>query len=152
MLCNTNSLSWGREWSTHTFTLSPIVGLDVPWSYLHSLTDSVNYLRLSRVSNQQQLALHCIFTQVCQARRINNNTQCTWQGFSWGDWGSPPSGKNFVNPPIWHLSPFLDQGLSYPAEVRPRKFEKFRYIFVSNLTVRTFKLKSTLKRCISCLK
>ena len=54
-------------------------------------------------------------------------------------------GKNFANPPpsIRHLSPFLDQGLSPPAEVRPQKFEKFKYIFVSNLT--TFKLKSTLK-------
>ena len=42
------------------------------------------------------------------------------------------------------MSPFLDQGLSPPqAEVRPRKFEKFKYIYVSNLT--TFKLKSTLK-------
>ena len=26
--------------------------------------------------------------------------------------GGPPSGKNFANPPIRHLSPFLDQGLS----------------------------------------
>ena len=70
--------------------------------------------------------------------------------FPGGDWG-PPSGKNFANPPpIRHLSPFLDQGLSPPAEVRPQKFEKFKYIFVSNLT--TFKLKSTLKSCISCLK
>ena len=52
--------------------------------------------------------------------------------------GVSPSGENFANPPIRHLSPFLDQGLSPPAEVRPRKFEKFKYIFVSNLT--TFKL------------
>ena len=48
--------------------------------------------------------------------------------------GFPPSGENFANPPIRHLSPFLDQGLSPPAEVRPQKFEKFEYIFVSNLT------------------
>ena len=75
------------------------------------------------------------------------------QGFfpGGGGLGVPPSGENFANPPIRHLSPFLDQGLfPPPAEVRPRKFEKFKYIFVSNLT--TFKLKSTLKSCISCLK
>ena len=71
--------------------------------------------------------------------------------FSWGDWGVPPHpAKILPIPPIWHLSLFLDQGLSPPAEVRPRKFEKFKYIFVSNLT--TFKLKSTLKSCILWLK
>ena len=64
--------------------------------------------------------------------------------------GGPPSGENFVNPPIRHLSPFLDQGFPTAAEVRPWKVEKFKYIFVSNLT--TFKLKSTSKSCISCLK
>ena len=32
--------------------------------------------------------------------------------FPVGGLGVPPSGKNFVNPPIRHLSPFLDQGLS----------------------------------------
>ena len=67
-----------------------------------------------------------------------------------GGLGVPQSGKNLVNHPIRHLSPFLDQGLSPPAKVCPWKFEKFKYIFVSNLT--TFKLKSTLKSCISCLK
>ena len=71
-------------------------------------------------------------------------------GFFLGGLGGPPSGENFANPPIQHLSPFSDQGLSPPAEVHPRKFEKFKYIFVSNLI--TFKLKSTLKSCISCLK
>ena len=74
----------------------------------------------------------------------------TCQGFFLGGMGVPPYGENFVNPPIRHMSPFLDQGLYSPAEVRPRKFEKFEYIFVSNLT--TFKLKSTLRSCISCLK
>ena len=39
--------------------------------------------------------------------------------FPGGDWGVPPSSKNFVNPPIQHLSPFLDQGLSPP---QPRFF------------------------------
>ena len=77
---------------------------------------------------------------------------CTSQPLAKGDLiDHVPSGENFVNPLIRHLSPFLDQGLSPPpAEVRPRKFEKFKYIFVSNLT--TFKLESTLKSCISCLK
>ena len=72
--------------------------------------------------------------------------------FSWGGLGGPPIQRKFCqSPPIWHLSPFLDQGLSPPpAEVRPQKFEKFKYIFVSNLT--TFKLKSTLESCILCLK
>ena len=70
--------------------------------------------------------------------------------FPGGDGGPPNPAKILPIPPIRHLSPFLDQGLSPPAEVRPRKFEKFKYIFVSNLT--TFKLKSTLKSCISCLK
>ena len=62
--------------------------------------------------------------------------------FFLGGLGVPPSGKNFANPPPSDTPP--------PAEVRPRKFEKFKYIFVSNLT--TFKLKSTLKSCISWLK
>ena len=79
-------------------------------------------------------------------------THQSLQGFfPGGDWGGPPIRQKFCqSPPIWHLSPFLDQGLSPPAEVRPRKFEKLKYIFVSNLT--TFKLKSTLNSCISCLK
>ena len=51
-------------------------------------------------------------------------------GFFPGGTGGPPSSENFVNPPIQHLSPFLDQGLFPPAEVvRPRKFEKLKYIF-----------------------
>ena len=76
-----------------------------------------------------------------------------WAGFfSGGGTGGPPIRRNFCQspPPHRHLSPFLDQGLSPPAEVCPRKFEKIKYIFVSNLT--NFKLKSTLKSCISCLK
>ena len=59
--------------------------------------------------------------------------------FSLGGLGG---GKNFVNPPSNTCPP--------PAEVRPRKFEKFTYIFVLNLT--TFELRSTSKSCISCLK
>ena len=72
------------------------------------------------------------------------------QGLFPGGMGGPPIWQKFCQSPIRHLSPFLDQGLSPLAEVRPWKFEKFKYIFVSNLT--TFKLKSTLKSCISCLK
>ena len=67
------------------------------------------------------------------------------------DWGVPPSGENFANLPHPTLVPVFGPRLAPPpAEVRPRKFEKFKYIFVSNLT--TLKLKSTLKSCISCLK
>ena len=40
------------------------------------------------------------------------HTMC--QGFFLG----PPSRENFVNPPIWQLSPFLDQGLSPPPPSR----------------------------------
>ena len=74
-----------------------------------------------------------------------------FSGGGGGTGGSPPSRKNFANPPHLTLVPrFWTKACPPPAEVRPRKFEKFKYIFVSNLT--TFKLKSTLKSCISCLK
>ena len=92
---------------------------------------------------------HCtsIFMRSCCWRQ----TSLVVRVFSLGGTGGPPIRQKFCqSPPIRHLSPFLDQGLSPPAKVRPRKFEKFRYIFVSNLT--TFKRKSTLKSCISCLK
>ena len=43
--------------------------------------------------------------------------------FLGGTGGSPHPAKILPIPPIRHLSPFLDQGLSPPpAEVRPRKF------------------------------
>ena len=78
----------------------------------------------------------------------------THQGFfSWGgDWGVPPIRRKFrQSPPPSHTCPrFWTKACPPPAEVRPRKFEKFKYIFVLNLT--TFKLKSTFKSCISCLK
>ena len=63
------------------------------------------------------------------------------QGFFMGGLGwSPPSGENFVNPPIDTCPRFWTKACPPPpAEVRPQKFEKFKYIFVSNLT--TFKLK-----------
>ena len=65
--------------------------------------------------------------------------------------GSPHPEKILPIPPHPTLVPVFGPRLvPPPAEVRPRKFEKFKYIFVSNLT--TFKLKSTLKSCISCLK
>ena len=71
--------------------------------------------------------------------------------FLGGGLGGPPSSENFANPPHPTLVPvFGPRSCPPPAEVRPRKFEKSKYIFVSNLT--TFKLKSTLKSCISCLK
>ena len=67
-----------------------------------------------------------------------------------GGMGVPHPAK-IQSPPHPTLVPIFGPRLvSPPAEVRPGKFEKFKYIFVSNLT--TFKLKSTLKSCISCLK
>ena len=72
------------------------------------------------------------------------------QVFVLGDWGSPPSGENFANPPSGTCPRFWTKACPPPAKVCPRKFEKFKYIFVSNLT--TFKLKSTLESCISCFK
>ena len=72
--------------------------------------------------------------------------------FSWeGTGGSPHPAKILPIPPHPTLVPVFGPRLvPPPAEVRPQKCEKFKYIFVSNLT--TFKLKSTLKSCISCLK
>ena len=71
--------------------------------------------------------------------------------FLGGDWGGPPIRRKFCQSPPSDTCPrFWTKACPPPAEVRPRKFEKFKYIFVSNLT--TFKLKSTLKSCISCLK
>ena len=57
--------------------------------------------------------------------------------------GVPPSGENFVNPPSDTCPRFCTKACPPPAEVRPPKFENFKYIFVSNLTA--FKLKSTKK-------
>ena len=69
-----------------------------------------------------------------------------YSGFFPGGVGVPHPAKILPIPsPIRQLSSFLDQGLSPPAEVRPRKVEKLNeYIFVSNLTIS--KLKSTLKK------
>ena len=72
--------------------------------------------------------------------------------FSWGGLGGPPIWQKFCQSPPSDTCPrFWTKACPPPAEVRPRKFEKFKYIFVSNLT--TFKLKSTFKSCISfCIK
>ena len=53
--------------------------------------------------------------------------------FSGGDWGSPIRQNVCQSPLIWHLSPFLDQDLFPPAEVRPRKFEKKLNIFLCQI-------------------
>ena len=75
-----------------------------------------------------------------------------YSGFFPGGLGVPPIQRKFCQSPPPHptLVPIFGPRLVPPAEVRPRKVEKFEYIFVSNLT--TSKLKSTLKSCISCLK
>ena len=51
------------------------------------------------------------------------NGQCANPGFSLGGLGVAPSGENFANPPIRHLSPYLYKGLFPPDEVGPQKFE-----------------------------
>ena len=69
---------------------------------------------------------------------------------TWG-YGGPPIRRKFWQSSHPTLVPvFGPMHVPPPAEVCPRKFEKFKYIFGSNLT--TFKLKSTLKSCISSLK
>ena len=71
--------------------------------------------------------------------------------FLGGTGGVPPIRRKFCQSPPSDTCPrFWTKACPPPAEVCPRKFEKFKYIFVWNLT--TFKLKSTLKSCISCLK
>ena len=79
------------------------------------------------------------------------------QGFFLGENGGPPPPirRKFCQFPPPHptlLPVFWTKACPPPppAEVRPRKFEKFEYIFVSNLT--TFKLKSTLKKLYFMLK
>ena len=66
--------------------------------------------------------------------------------------GGFPIRQKFCQSPLRHLSPFLDQGLSPPpAEVRPPKFEKFKYIFVSNLT-KYFQAQKYLRKLYFMLK
>ena len=87
---------------------------------------------VSKISNKQPTA------QLVSTKHVTVHATVTCDAqwlrcrvFSWGGLGVPPSGKNFVNPPSdMYLSLFLDQSLSPPpAEVRPRKFEKFKHIF-----------------------
>ena len=85
------------------------------------------------------VCLHCSFARLKNKHRSTGN-----QGlFPGGTGGSPHRRKFCQSPPHPTLVPIFGPRLVPPAEVRPRKFEKFNYIFVSNLT--TFKLKSTLK-------
>ena len=91
---------------------------------------------------------HFFITHSCQVHQ-NKPLIPTPRVFP-GRTGGPPSSKNFVNPPAYTCPCFWTKACPPPpAEVRPQKFEKSKYIFVSNLT--TFKLKSILKSCISCL-
>ena len=71
--------------------------------------------------------------------------------FSWGDWGVPHPAKILPIPPPSDTCPrFWTKACPPPAKIRPRKFEKFKYISVSNLT--NFSAQKYLKNCISCLK
>ena len=98
--------------------------------------------------------LYLIF-YVCPIRSsfifVNLTHQNLSQGVFLGGLGDPHLAKILSIPPsdTW-LRFWIKACPPPPAEVRPPKFEKLKYIFVSNLT--TFKLKSTFKSCISCLK
>ena len=72
------------------------------------------------------------------------------KNFPGGTGGSPHPAKILSIPHLTLVPIFGPRLVPPPAKVSPQKFEKFKYIFVSNWT--TFKLKSTLKGCISCLK
>ena len=79
-----------------------------------------------------------------------NGAQGCTHGFFLGEPGVLPHPAKILSiPPSTQVCPLFGPRLvpPPPAEDRPRKFEKSKYIFVSNLT--TFKLKSTLKSCIS---
>ena len=137
-----------------------LFGLILMWDFLHYKfigwhTHSFWKQLTSSILNRNFLSC---FNQVLQ--KILDTT------LAWKDWvlvitfrvfflggtgGVPPSSINFANSPPSNTCPrFRTKACPPPAEVGPRKFEKFKYIFVSNLT--TFKLKSTLKSCISCWK
>ena len=63
--------------------------------------------------------------------------------FSWGDWGSPPSSENFVNPPPSDTCPrFWTKACPPQPRFNPDNLKNLNTFFVLNLT--TFKLKSTL--------
>ena len=95
-----------------------------------------SFLICSLLLYKEKHELLYLINSECLCRVIHPN----WQGFFFlGGLRVPPSGESFVTP-----SP------PPPAEVRPRKFEKFKYIFVANLT--TFKLKSTFKKLYFMLK
>ena len=66
-----------------------------------------------------------------------------WDAIGGFFFSRPPTGGKFVNPPIWHLSPFLDQGLPPPPQFVP---ENLKNVNTKNcVKLITFKLKSTLK-------
>ena len=86
--------------------------------------------------------------QICKLYNLCSYQNTVGQNFCWAHffWDMQNSGffpggggqgglggptirqKFFQSPPIRHLSPFLDQGLSPLAVVRPQKFEKFKHI------------------------
>ena len=87
---------------------------------------------------------------------VYSGTELKWvaksascQGFFPGGTGGPPSGQNFVPPHPTLVLVFGPRLVPPPRQGSSPKIWNLNYIFVSNLT--TFKLKSTLKSCISCL-
>ena len=131
----------------------------IPCSYVQSYT-SFRHWAVFNLYNKcfdegkSDMSMHLPMSQACKFYIMRRVWQLLWWGrniwcrffFSWGD-GVPPSGENFVNPPIRHLSPFLDQSLSPP---QPRFVRENLNTLVSNLT--TFKLKSYLKKLYFMLK
>ena len=73
------------------------------------------------------------------------------QGFFPGGTGGPPIRRKFYQSPHPTLVPVLDQGLSPPQPRFVPENLKNLDTFLCQIWL-TFKLKSTLKSCISCLK
>ena len=108
---------------------------------------------LAYISNEHPILiilLHILIHRVMPFYDIHKRVSCTGFFFPGGT-GGPPIWRKFCQSPHPTLVPVFGPRLvPPPSRGSSPKFEKFEYIFVSNLT--TFKPKSTLKSCISCLK
>ena len=132
--CSTSKMKFDWNWSCR-----------VPSAVSNNNHDNLAYCKLKKAAISNQQVRDCWLTNTCwvpDAKRRGPGI--------FGGTGVPSSGKNVVNPPPIDTCPrFWTKACHPPAEVRPWKFEKFKYIFVSNLT--TFNLINNLKSCISCL-